>query len=59
MTTPQLDKLTRTQELVDLENLYGTNNYRPLTSSSSALKEYGSTTLKASVTWIVWLRIRL
>jgi len=30
MTTPQLDKLTRTQELVDLENLYGTNNYRPL-----------------------------
>jgi len=26
MTTPQLDKLTRTQELVDLENLYGTNN---------------------------------
>ena len=30
MTSPQLDKLTRTQELVDLENQYGANNYRPL-----------------------------
>ena len=30
MTTQQLDKFTRTQELVDLENLYGANNYRPL-----------------------------
>ena len=30
MTPPQLDKFTRTQELVDLETLYGTNNYRPL-----------------------------
>jgi ornithine--oxo-acid transaminase len=30
MTTPQLDRFTRTQELVDLENLYGTNNYHPL-----------------------------
>jgi len=30
MTPQQLDKLTRTQELVDLENLYGANNYHPL-----------------------------
>ena len=30
MTTQQLDKFTRTQELVDLENLYGANNYHPL-----------------------------
>ena len=30
MTTEQLDKLTRTQELVDLENLYGAHNYHPL-----------------------------
>lgn len=30
MTSSQLDKFTRTQELVDLENLYGANNYRPL-----------------------------
>jgi ornithine--oxo-acid transaminase len=30
MATQQLDKFTRTQELVDLENLYGANNYHPL-----------------------------
>jgi ornithine--oxo-acid transaminase len=30
MTPQQLDKFTRTQELVDLENLYGANNYHPL-----------------------------
>jgi ornithine--oxo-acid transaminase len=30
MTSQQLDKFTHTQELVDLENLYGANNYRPL-----------------------------
>jgi ornithine--oxo-acid transaminase len=30
MTTQQLDKFTRTQELVDLESLYGANNYHPL-----------------------------
>ncbi|MBS1803656.1 MAG: ornithine--oxo-acid transaminase [Acidobacteria bacterium] len=30
MTSQQLAKFTRSQELVDLENLYGTNNYRPL-----------------------------
>ncbi|WP_109486059.1 ornithine--oxo-acid transaminase [Occallatibacter savannae] len=30
MTPQQLDKLTRTQELVDLENRYGANNYHPL-----------------------------
>jgi ornithine--oxo-acid transaminase len=30
MTTQQLDKLTRTQELVDLENHYGAHNYHPL-----------------------------
>lgn len=30
MTTQQLDKFTRTQELVDLENLYGAANYHPL-----------------------------
>lgn len=30
MSPQQLDKLTRTQELVDLENLYGANNYHPL-----------------------------
>jgi len=30
MTSSQLDKFTRTQELVDLENQYGANNYRPL-----------------------------
>lgn len=30
MTSQQLDKLTRTQELVDLESLYGANNYHPL-----------------------------
>lgn len=30
MTTQQLDKFTRTQELVDLENQYGANNYKPL-----------------------------
>lgn len=30
MTSQQLAKFTRTQELVDLESLYGTNNYRPL-----------------------------
>jgi ornithine--oxo-acid transaminase len=30
MASSQLDKFTRTQELVDLENLYGANNYRPL-----------------------------
>ena len=30
MTPQQLEKLTRTQELVDLENLYGANNYHPL-----------------------------
>jgi ornithine--oxo-acid transaminase len=30
MTTQQLDKFTRTQELVDLEKLYGANNYHPL-----------------------------
>jgi ornithine--oxo-acid transaminase len=30
MTPQQLDKFTRTQELVDLETLYGANNYHPL-----------------------------
>jgi len=30
MASSQLDKFTRTQELVDLENLYGANNYHPL-----------------------------
>jgi ornithine--oxo-acid transaminase len=30
MTPQQIDKFTRTQELVDLENLYGANNYHPL-----------------------------
>ena len=30
MTTQEMGKLTRTQELVDLENLYGANNYHPL-----------------------------
>jgi ornithine--oxo-acid transaminase len=30
MTMQQLDKFTRTQELVDLENRYGANNYHPL-----------------------------
>jgi ornithine--oxo-acid transaminase len=30
MTSQQLDKFTRTQELVELEAQYGANNYRPL-----------------------------
>jgi ornithine--oxo-acid transaminase len=30
MASQQLDKFTRTQELVDLEAQYGANNYRPL-----------------------------
>ena len=30
MTSRQMDKFTRTRELVDLENLYGANNYHPL-----------------------------
>ena len=30
MTTQQLVKLTRSQELIELENLYGANNYHPL-----------------------------
>jgi ornithine--oxo-acid transaminase len=30
MTSQQLDKFTRTQELVELEARYGANNYRPL-----------------------------
>lgn len=30
MSPQQLDKFTRTQELVDLENRYGANNYHPL-----------------------------
>src|SRR3569833_303800 len=30
MPPPQLDRITRTQELVEQETQYGTNNYRPL-----------------------------
>ena len=30
MTSQQLDKSARTEELVDLENRYGANNYHPL-----------------------------
>lgn len=30
MTTQQLDRYTRTQELTELENLYGAHNYNPL-----------------------------